>query len=176
MRTRQRIGLCRGISGGVVFGLKDFWQRHPTALEINGPQATGQSDDVLWSPEAPAMDLRHYDDHSHGLEIQYEDVEPAIARRTASRHQRDFLWAVPATPSPRFDGIYRRSGAPARLVCSPERYHTLGMFWIVGAPRSLDAGESAPGGRAGPIARLLSERSRSPPVVRSGPTRCYAHV
>ena len=47
------LGYVGGISGGVVFGVKDFWQRHPTALEING--ATSERAKVtlwLWSPDA----------------------------------------------------------------------------------------------------------------------------
>ena len=82
------------------------------------------------------MDLRHYDDHGHGLEIQYEDVEPGHSTpHGIARTSEILLWPVPATPSPeelvKYADCVR---APARLVCNPQRYHDLGVFGLWGLP------------------------------------------
>src|SRR2546426_625076 len=54
-------GYIGGPSGGIAFGLRDFWQRHPTQLDIrNATSDTAQVTMWLWSPEAQAMDLRFY--------------------------------------------------------------------------------------------------------------------
>jgi hypothetical protein len=138
-------GYAGGISGGVVFGMKDFWQRHPTALEINGAASERASVSLwLWSPDAAPMDLRHYDDHGHGLEIQYEDYEQGhstphgIARTTEM-----FLWTVPATPSAAALADYAAAvRAPAHLVCEPKRYRELGMFGLWGLPDRTTAAKA----------------------------------
>ena len=45
-----------GASGGVAFGLRDFWQRHPTALDLRNAHTDLASATVwFYSPEAPAM-------------------------------------------------------------------------------------------------------------------------
>jgi hypothetical protein len=131
------LGYVGGISGGVVFGMKDFWQRHPTALEING--ATSERARVtmwLWSPDAPPMDLRHYSDRAHGLEIQYEDVEAGHSTpHGIARTSEMLLWAVPTTPSPADLAAHTDAVcSPARLVCKPERYHALGVLGLWGLP------------------------------------------
>jgi hypothetical protein len=131
------LGYVGGISGGAIFGVKDFWQRHPAALEINGARSDRARVRMwLWSPDAPPMDLRHYDDHGHGLEIQYEDVEAGHSTpHGIARTSEMFLWAVTATPSRQEFGTYAAAvRSPARLVCKPERYHSLGVFGIWGLP------------------------------------------
>src|SRR5581483_8829372 len=83
------VGYIGSPSGGVAFGLRDFWQRHPTQLDVKG--ATSDNAEVtmwLYSPGAPAMDLRFYHDEMgmktheqqlEGLEITYEDYEPGFS-------------------------------------------------------------------------------------------------
>ncbi|KAF8157140.1 hypothetical protein B0H34DRAFT_849173 [Crassisporium funariophilum] len=66
------VGGARG--GGVVFGMKDFWQGAPRSLDIRGA-GTNMATTTLWaySPKAAAMDMRHYDTVPHGLDLAYED-------------------------------------------------------------------------------------------------------
>ena len=131
------LGYVGGISGGVIFGVKDFWQRHPAALEVNGARSDRARVTMwLWSPDASPMDLRHYDDHGHGLDIQYEDVEPGHSTpHGIARTSEMFLWAVPATPPPQAFGDYAAAvRTPARPVCKPQRYHALGAFGMWGLP------------------------------------------
>ncbi|GAA3356711.1 hypothetical protein GCM10017744_024430 [Streptomyces antimycoticus] len=52
-------GYVGGVSGGLSFGLRDFWEKFPAQLDIRG--AAGDAAEVtlwLWSPEAQPMDLR----------------------------------------------------------------------------------------------------------------------
>jgi hypothetical protein len=68
------------VSGGLGIAVKDFWQSYPSGLEVRA--ATGQEAELLawlWPPEAPAMDLRHYDTKAHGLISSYEDVQPGFS-------------------------------------------------------------------------------------------------
>ena len=69
--------------GGLAIGMKDFWQLHPTAMEItNASTDNAQLTCWMWSPESPAMDLRHYDTKGHGLDASYEDYEPGFSTAT----------------------------------------------------------------------------------------------
>ena len=134
------VGYVGGVSGGVAFGLRDFWQRHPTQLDVRG--AAGEQADVtlwLYSPEAQPMDLRFYHDglalDSHdkqleALEVTYEDYEPGFGTpHGVARTSEMTLCALPATPSRQtLLDIARAVQAPPLLVCRPERYHAAGVF------------------------------------------------
>ena len=68
------------VSGGVGVALKDFWQSYPSAFEISGARnKVATLTTWLWSPEAEAMDLRHYDKVAHDLEASYEDVQEGLS-------------------------------------------------------------------------------------------------
>lgn len=130
-------GYFGGISGGLAFGLQSFWQAHPTALAISGATTAAAEVTVwLWSPDAAAMDLRHYSDRAHGLRLQYEDVEPGFStpHGIARTHELTF-WALAATPR-RTDlvALAQTVSAPPRLVCRPEHYHAIPTFGIWSLP------------------------------------------
>jgi hypothetical protein len=104
------LGYVGGVSGGFAFGLRDFWQRHPTQLDIRGA-ATEEAEVTvwLWSPEAGAMDTRFYHDEMgedtypkqlDALEITYEDYEPAFGTPYGiARTSELTFWALAATPT-----------------------------------------------------------------------------
>jgi hypothetical protein len=125
------------VSGGLAVGLKDFWQLAPTALEVN--DASTDAADLtawLWSPDAPAMDLRHYDVEEHGLEASYEDIEEGFSTatgiaRTTELSIRAFA-AVPANTD--LVEVARSVSRPARLVAAPEYYHSIPVFGIWSLP------------------------------------------
>ena len=137
------------VSGGLAVSLKDFWQSYPASLEVE-KAATGEAELAvwLWSPDAPAMDLRHYDTKAHGLEAVYEDVQPGFStpfgvartRRTdASSHRRN-----PGENGDGRDGPGRGPAAAARLhpgipACRTRVRH-------LEPARSLDAAEEGGGG------------------------------
>jgi len=79
-KARLRAGLHRRRLGGLAVGVKNFWQSYPASLEIQ--KASTEAADLyvwLWSPDAAAMDLRHYDTKAHGLDSSYEDVQPGFS-------------------------------------------------------------------------------------------------
>ncbi|WP_410791667.1 Tat pathway signal sequence domain protein [Kribbella sp. C-35] len=104
------LGYVGGVSGGFAFGLRDFWQRHPTQLDVR--KAASEEAEVtvwLWSPAAGAMDTRFYHDgmgqdtypeQLEGLNITYEDYEPAFGTPYGiARTSELTFWALEATPS-----------------------------------------------------------------------------
>ena len=126
--------------GGVAFGMRDFWQRHPTQLDIrNAATDLAQCTMWLWSPGAPAMDLRFYHDgmgmdtypeQIEGLEITYEDYEPGFdTPHGIARTSEMFLWALPATPArQQLVQFARAVQQPPQLVARPEDYLRAGVF------------------------------------------------
>ncbi|MBD8530014.1 MULTISPECIES: Tat pathway signal sequence domain protein [unclassified Massilia] len=108
-RRAPGLGYIGGTRGGVAFGLRDFWQRHPTGLDVRNAH-TDAAQVTLWmySPDAPAMDLRFYHDgmgmdtHAEelqGLDITYEDYEKGFGTPVGvARSSEITLWALGATP------------------------------------------------------------------------------
>jgi hypothetical protein len=139
---RRAAGLAYvgGVSGGLVFGVRDFWEKYPAQLDIRAAHtATAEATAWLWSPEAPPMDLRFYHDgmgmdthpeEIEGLNITYEDYEKdfGTARGVARSHELVFR-AVATTPAredfPRFAASLRR---PPQLAASPAHCHAAGVF------------------------------------------------
>jgi len=141
-------------TGGVAFGLRNFWQSHPAQLDIRG--ATGDAAEVtvwLWAPDAAPMDLRPYHDgmgmdtfdkqYNGGLEITYEDYEPGFntpegVARTSELH----LWCLAATPAREsFAALQRTLEAPPLLVSSPAWLHQCAVFGSLWSP--VDRGTPA---------------------------------
>ncbi|HEY1091360.1 MAG TPA: Tat pathway signal sequence domain protein, partial [Burkholderiaceae bacterium] len=133
-------GYIGGASGGVVFGLRDFWQRHPVQLDIRQAH-TDAAEVSVWmhAPDAPAMDMRFYHDgmgmetHAQeleGLEMTYEDYEKGFGTpEGVARSSEITLWAVAATPTrERLVQIAAAVQTPAQLVAQPERYLAAGVF------------------------------------------------
>jgi len=57
------LGYVGGASGGVAFGMRDFWKLHPTQLDIRNAHADAAEVTLwIWSPDGPPMDLRFYHD------------------------------------------------------------------------------------------------------------------
>lgn len=133
-------GYIGGATGGVAFGLRDFWQRHPTQLDIRNAH-TDAAQVTLWmhAPDAPAMDLRFYHDgmgmETHeqeleGLEITYEDYEKGFGTPVGiARSSEITLWALAATPTrERLVQMAAAVQAPPQLAAHPQRYLQAGVF------------------------------------------------
>ena len=104
------LGYVGGPSGGVAFGIRNFWQSHPAQLDIReAASETARAHVWVWAPDAPAMDLRFYHDgigqdtyqkQLTGLEITYEDYEPGFGTPVGvARTSEMLLWALGSTPS-----------------------------------------------------------------------------
>ena len=125
------------VSGGLAVSLKDFWQSYPASLEVE-KASTGEAELTvwLWSPDAPAMDLRHYDTRAHGLEAAYEDVQPGFSTPVGIARTRELtLNATAAIPTKTETVSLAQTGArPPLLVCTPEHLHAARVFGIWSLP------------------------------------------
>jgi hypothetical protein len=125
------------VTGGLSVGVKDFWQSYPSALEIHGATSSLATLHIwLWSPDAPAMDLRHYDTKAHGLEASYEDVQPGFSTAHGiGRTSEMMLFPSVAVPGrERIAAQARTSTDPPLLVATPEHIHSAHVFGIWSLP------------------------------------------
>ncbi|SEH00673.1 hypothetical protein SAMN05444920_117104 [Nonomuraea solani] len=135
-------GYVGGVSGGLGFGLRDFWRLHPTRLDVrNAATDLATATIWLWSPSAPAMDLRFYHDgmgqdtfaeQLEGLEVTYEDYEPGFgdAHGVARTHELT-LRACAATPAAAALAAHAAAmNEPALLAAAPERVREAGVFGV----------------------------------------------
>ncbi|MEU4239818.1 hypothetical protein [Actinoplanes sp. NPDC026619] len=130
-RRASGFGYVGGISGGLGFGLTDFWQRFPRALDIRGAAgATAQVTLWSWAPDGPPMDLRHYDTVAHGLDLAYEDVQEGFSTPEGIVGSTEMLlWAFDRTPArSRIAALEAALTATPQLVAAPEWLHAAGVF------------------------------------------------
>ena len=123
------------VSGGLAVSLKNFWQSYPAALEVrDASRDTARIYVWLWSPDAPAMDMRHYDTRAHGLEAVYEDVQDGLSSATGvARTSELMLFPTTAVPSkPETAALARIGAAPPVIVCTPQALHDAQAFGIWG--------------------------------------------
>ncbi len=123
--------------GGLAAQMRDFWQKYPAALDVRGATtARGQIRLWFWSPDAPPMDLRHYDTVAHGLDFAYEDVEPGFSSPYGIGNTSEVtLWALPAVPeNAELVRLANNANQPTLLVCAPEYYHQLQSFGVWSLP------------------------------------------
>ncbi len=133
-------------TGGLAFGIRNFWQSHPAQLDIRG--AITDSAEVtawLWAPDAGAMDLRGYHDtmgedtyekQLEGLEITYEDYEPGFDRPLGvARTSELFFTVCAATPErAKLAGLAAATRTPPVLIATSEYMNTCGVFGGLWAP------------------------------------------
>ena len=122
------------VSGGLAVGVKYFWEKHPAALEVTGAATdAGELKTWFWSPDAPAMDLRHYDTVGHDGTISYEDHQEGFStpNGVANTHELT-LWALAEVPdNAALSVLAKTANVPPLLVCEPAYYHstrTLGVW------------------------------------------------
>ena len=134
------LGYVGGVSGGLAFGLRDFWQRHPAQLDIRGA-ATEEAEVTvwLWSPEAGAMDTRFYHggmgqdtypEQLEGLNITYEDYEPGFGTPYGiARTSELTFWALAATPTAeRLGSMADQVRTPPQLINPVDQLVTTRVF------------------------------------------------
>jgi len=125
------------ITGGVAVSVKKFWQKYPASLEIQGAKtASGEIKVWFWSPQAPAMDIRHYDTIGHGLEMAYEDWKPGWDDPLGAANTHELtLWALAGVPTnAELAGMEKTAAEPALLVATPEYYHANRAFGFWSLP------------------------------------------
>jgi hypothetical protein len=122
------------VSGGLAVGIKRFWEKYPAALEITGASsAAGEMRIWFWAPDAPAMDLRHYDTVGHDINVTYEDYQEGFSTPSGVANTAELtLWATSDTPeAAQLVAMAQTANEPPLLVCTPQHYydtHTLGIW------------------------------------------------
>jgi hypothetical protein len=124
------------VSGGLGVSVKNFWQSYPAELLVQNASSKGaQLTAWLWSPEATAMDMRHYDIRAHDLDASYEDVQKGNSTPYGiARTSELTLWPTDSVPAKASSGAMAKAGsAPPVLVASPQYYHDVRAFgmWSV---------------------------------------------
>ncbi len=125
------------VSGGLALSVKDFWQSYPSGLEVRGAaKDAAQLTAWLWSPEAPAMDMRHYDTRAHGLNATYEDVQPGMSQAYGvARTSEITIYPTSEVPTKAAMVAMAQMGErPALLVTSPSYLHSTGVLGVWGLP------------------------------------------
>ena len=143
-------------NGGLAVGLRDFWKKYPTSLDI-ADAATDEGSITLWlySPSAEPMDLRPYHDglgqdtyakQLDALEITYEDYEDGYNTPYGiARTNELFIYAFSSTPSAdTLSTLTNHTNTPPVLVPSPayiESTSAIGTYWKT--PTSTDTTPTA---------------------------------
>lgn len=130
--------------GGLAVGLRDFWKRYPTGIDIsNAGSAKGRITLWLYSPEATPLDLRPYHDgmgqetykkQLDALEITYEDYESDFNTPYGiARTHEIFIYAFGQTPSSEhLAELSKILHEPPVLVAEPtyiRETKALGSYW-----------------------------------------------
>ena len=123
------------VSGGLGVSIKDFWQSFPTAFDVrNSAGAAAELTAWLWSPEAPAMDMRHYATRAYGLSATYEDVQEGMSQAYGVARTSEFTLyptaSVPARAQLVAMAMARAGGERALLAASPADLHAAKVFGV----------------------------------------------
>ncbi|WP_199620747.1 exo-rhamnogalacturonan lyase family protein [Paenibacillus alkalitolerans] len=114
-----------GEDGGLAVGVRHFWQKLPSALEVDDLSKDHASLTVwFWSPDSPAMDLRHYDTETH-VKSCYEGADELRSTPYGVGNTNEMtLWCCGRTPDfETLDHMVREKNSPPLLVCEPEQYY-----------------------------------------------------
>jgi hypothetical protein len=131
------IAFLGDVDGGIAVDVREFWQKDPAAFEIHGATTTlGELRVWLWSPDVPAMDMRHYDIRGHGLEMAYEDWKEGWDSPLGVANTSELtLWACDSVPANADLVMMAKAAAqPAMLVCTPQYYHDQRAFGFWSLP------------------------------------------
>jgi hypothetical protein len=141
-RRSSGLAFVGDVTGGLAVGLKNFWQSYPATLTVrHATAATAELHVALWSPDAPAMDLRHYDTRAHDLDSSYEDVQPGFSTpHGVARTSEMTLFPSAGVPAKAETARQAQMAqAPPVLAAPPEHVVTAKVFGIWGLPdRSTD--------------------------------------
>jgi hypothetical protein len=121
------------VSGGLGVSVKDFWQSYPTAFDVRN--AAGKEAELtawLWSPDAPAMDMRHYATRAHGLGATYEDVQPGMSQSYGVAKTSELtLYPTAAVPArAQLAAMAKAGGVRALLAASPAWLQSAKVFGV----------------------------------------------
>ena len=126
------LGFVGSEKGGLAVGVRNFWQKFPSSLEITNVTKEEANLKVwLWSPDSQSMDLRHYDDESH-VNSYYEGFDEIRSTPYGIGNTAEIsLWCFSnIPPSTVLMDCVEECQSPGLLVCEPEYYHEVKAFGV----------------------------------------------
>jgi len=121
-----------GECGGLAAGIRNFWQKYPSSIEIHGMKEDSASLTLwFWSYDAQPMDLRHYDTKTH-VDSYYEGFDELRSTPYGIANTSEIiLQPYEKTPEPaELSELNTVLTSPGLLVCNPEYYHRVKAFGI----------------------------------------------
>lgn len=124
-----------GTNGSVMVGLRDFWQKYPSGLELNH-FSSDMAEAVIWiyTPAAEAYDYRHYDKRAYA-ETYYEGFSDFGATPYGIANTNDcsveFCKKLLPEIIPSEEELERFGNSvanPPRYFGEPQYYHDLRAF------------------------------------------------
>ena len=120
-----------GEEGGLLLGMKDFWQKHPSSLWVE--DLTGDNTRVtawIWSCEHEAMDFRHYDTVGHAS-AYYEGFDEVGSTPFGIANTNELVLAGFArgiAEDSEVKSFEKYVQKPPMLFADPEYYHSARAF------------------------------------------------
>ncbi|ATH95233.1 hypothetical protein COP00_23820 [Bacillus glycinifermentans] len=114
-----------GENGGMALGLKNFFEKYPSSLEVSG---LGSSETKMtawfWPPEAEAMDFRHYSKSTH-VESAYEGFAEmrSTAVGIANTSEANIAFFTKPPSGEELTILADEWQHPPLLVCEPDYYY-----------------------------------------------------
>ncbi len=115
-----------GEGGGLALSVRHFWKKHPSSLEAD---QLSKDEVVLtawfWSPDAQAMDLRHYDTETH-VKSSYEGADEMRSTPYGIGNTSEVsIGCFDQTPDHEIlSAFVEEKESPSLLVCEPQYYHS----------------------------------------------------
>ena len=142
-RAHGAMEVC-GENGGILLGIRDFWQKYPSGLEVTNLAGDNAACTAwFYSPEAKSFDFRHYDTRSYQM-TSYEGFPWFGASPEGIAVTSECTLSV--TSSLIKEGELRAFAdhieKPAVYVESPESYHKKRAFGYWGLPERKTESEA----------------------------------
>lgn len=118
-----------GENSGVALGMKDFWQKYPSSIWVEGmSRDETQITAWIWSYESEAMDFRHYDTVAHAS-AYYEGFDEVGASAYGIANTNELTLFGFSDGNIVSDEELKLSAnqmqKPAILLADPEYYHSI---------------------------------------------------
>nr|WP_251551461.1 hypothetical protein [Neobacillus muris] len=125
-----------GEDGGIGIGMKNFWQKFPSSLEVSELSHSISKVKVwFWAPDSEAMDFRHYSQDTHVVSA-YEGFDEMRATPNGIANTSEVYLQIYANVPAHQElaGKIDEWQSPVLLVCEPEYYYETKALGTWGLP------------------------------------------